>query len=165
MCEPPVAKICVLDGGTALRDPYTRESLQQTLSFMGCKSRHAYKVAFRCFDVLDQLSGKSTRVNYQLRGRFPRAALRDAAFDGGRAQLTRAQFMALVAWALADYKYSKPDQMHDMEIACRREDYYLRRPFSCGGELPPNVRIKGGRLSRHCFRLFGAASRSGKRAV
>ena len=116
---PGINKISLLDASARARDPYTRDSLQQTLSFMGCKSRHAFKVAQRCFDALDQLGGRTTRFAYQLRGRFPRAALRDAHFEGSRAELTRAQFASLVAWALADYKYSKPDQMHDMDIACR----------------------------------------------
>lgn len=102
-------------------EPYTRESLGQTLSFMGCKQRHAFKVSQRVFDTLALIGGPApARVQSQLRGRFPRGQLRGAIFKGDTAFLTRSQLFAIVAWALAEYRYTKPDQMDDLAIACRR---------------------------------------------
>ena len=109
----------VSDAGTPPQDPYTRESLAQTLSLMGCKSRHAFKVSTRVFDTLEQMSGRSSRTSCQLRGRFPRGVLRGVQFEGAQARLTRPQFTALIAWALAEYKYASERQVIDIDIACR----------------------------------------------
>lgn len=105
----------------SVAEPYTRGSLGQTLSFMGCKQRHAFKVSQRVFDTLTLLGGPAAaRVQSQLRGRFPRGALRGAIYRGETACLTRSQLHAIVGWALAEYRYTKPDQLDDLAIACRR---------------------------------------------
>lgn len=111
----------VVESATTPTEPYTRESLGQTLSFMGCKQRHAFKVAQRVFDTLALIGGPAAaRVQSQLRGRFPRGQLRGAIYKGDTAFLTRSQLFAIVGWALAEYRYTKPDQMDDLAIACRR---------------------------------------------
>lgn len=108
-------------------EPYTRESLGQTLSFMGCKQRHAFKVSQRVFDTLALVGGPAAaRVQSQLRGRFPRGQLRGAIYKGETAFLTRPQLYAIVAWALAEYRYTKPDQVDDLAIACRRGSARIR---------------------------------------
>ena len=113
------------------RAVYTRESLASALRLMGTKPRHSVKVAARVFDALDALSrtspagGGHSPATASPRGllyRLPRAAARQVVFGPNRAAvLPRPQFDALVAWALADFQYTKPDQVDVLRLACRHE--------------------------------------------
>jgi hypothetical protein len=111
-------------GGGDRRTLYTRESLASVLCLMGAKPRHSTKVAARVFDALSTLcrraqldAGGGARALPQ---RLPRPVVRTATFAGAAASLPRPQFEALVAWALAEYQYAKPDQLEDLRLACRR---------------------------------------------
>lgn len=122
-----VALLCAVDGGEEERTvaAYTRDTLASMLRLMGAKPRHSLKVAARVFDALDALSrqphalvpGGNAR---SLPHRLPRAATRAVVFAGNSARLPRPQFDALVAWALAEFQYAKPDQADDLRLACRR---------------------------------------------
>jgi hypothetical protein len=111
-------------GGGDSRTLYTRESLASALCLMGAKPRHSTKVAARVFDALSALcrrtqldAGGGARA---LPHRLPRPVVRTTTFAGAAASLPRPQFEALVAWALAEYQYAKPDQLEDLRLACRR---------------------------------------------
>ena len=113
------------------RAVYTRDSLASALRLMGTKPRHSVKVAARVFDALDALSrsspagGGHSPAAASPRGllhRLPRAAARQVVFGHNRsAVLPRPQFDSLVAWALADFQYTKPDQLDVLRLACRHE--------------------------------------------
>lgn len=110
---------------------YTRESLASTLRLMGTKPRHSVKVAARVFDALEALArtahastGSASQSSASPRGllhRVPRAAARRVLFSQHGAVLPRPQFDALVAWALADFQYTRPDQVDVLQLACRHE--------------------------------------------
>ena len=125
------------DGGAAPQESavqrrtlYTRDTLASALCLMGAKPRHSLKVAARVFDTLGvlarrmQLPGGGGAVapagRRVLPNRLPRPVVRAATFSDGSAELPRPQFEALVAWALAEYQYAKPDQLEDLRLACRR---------------------------------------------
>jgi hypothetical protein len=102
---------------------YTRETLASTLCLMGAKPRHSVKVAARVFEVLSALSRRNTAGPGSSRApphRLPRLVAREVVFEGSSALLPRPHFEALVAWALAEYSYSKADQADDLRLACRR---------------------------------------------
>ena len=119
------------EAGAQSRTLYTRDTLASALCLMGAKPRHSLKVAARVFDTLGVLarrlqlpvgSGGATATAglRMLPHRLPRPVVRAATFGDGAAELPRPQFEALVAWALAEYQYAKPDQLEDLRLACRR---------------------------------------------
>ena len=119
------------DAGAQSRTLYTRDTLASALCLMGAKPRHSLKVAARVFDTLGVLArrlqlpggagGATAAAGMRLLPhRLPRPVVRVATFVDGAAELPRPQFEALVAWALAEYQYAKPDQLEDLRLACRR---------------------------------------------
>jgi hypothetical protein len=136
------------EGGAAPcegRTLYTRDTLASALCLMGAKPRHSLKVAARVFDTLGVLArrlqlpagGGSAAATAGLRvlpHRLPRPVVRAATFAGGAAELPRPQFEALVAWALAEYQYAKPDQLEDLRLACRRV-----AQAACARQRPPDA--------------------------
>jgi hypothetical protein len=106
---------------------YTRDTLASALCLMGAKPRHSLKVAARVFDALGLLARRAALEGgacpsglRSLPHRLPRPVARTATFAGSAASLPRPHFEALVAWALAEYQYAKPDQVEDLRLACRR---------------------------------------------
>jgi hypothetical protein len=105
---------------------YTRDTLACALCLMGAKPRHSLKVAARVFDALTMLArrtldgGTGPSGSRVLPHRLPRPVVRSVSFAGDAASLPRPHFEALVAWALAEYQYAKPDQLEDLRLACRR---------------------------------------------
>ena len=119
------------EAGAQSRTLYTRDTLASALCLMGAKPRHSLKVAARVFDTLGVLARRlqlpggvggatATAGLRVLPHRLPRPVVRAASFVDGAAELPRPQFEALVAWALAEYQYAKPDQLEDLRLACRR---------------------------------------------
>lgn len=111
-----------LSSNAAAQHLYTRETLASTLCLMGAKPRHSVKVAGRAFEVLAALSRRTTAGPGSSRApphRLPRLVVREVVFEGSAALLLRPQFEALMVWALAEYSYSKADQVEDLRLACR----------------------------------------------
>ena len=143
-------------GGAKSRTLYTRDTLASALCLMGAKPRHSLKVAARVFDTLGLLARRlqlpggpggatATAGLRMLPHRLPRPVVRAATFVDGAAELPRPQFEALVAWALAEYQYAKPDQLDDLRLACRR---VARRGLRA--ELCADARFPQDTRAPHC---------------
>jgi len=140
------------EAGAQSRTLYTRDTLASALCLMGAKPRHSLKVAARVFDTLGVLArrlqlpggqgGATATVGLRmLPHRLPRPVVRAATFVDGAAELPRPQFEALVAWALAEYQYAKPDQLEDLRLACRRVARRGLRAEPCAdARLPQDTR-------------------------
>ena len=139
------------DGEAQQRTLYTRDTLASALCLMGAKPRHSLKVAARVFDTLGVLARRlqlpggaggagATAGLRVLPHRLPRPVVRAASFTGAAAELPRPQFEALVAWALAEYQYAKPDQLEDLRLACRRAKRLARTPRRAHATPPQDTR-------------------------
>lgn len=143
--NPKLLFIVVVDGGEDRGDgkggsfKYTRPVLQSTLQFMGCKSRHSFKISRKVFDVMrynrsiDGITPSSdaseirSESSHEMVGQnlIEETVERRSSkqFEMYKRQATvvvaRKTFLSVVCDALSLYKYVGPNQMADLLLACR----------------------------------------------
>ncbi|KAF7823368.1 P-loop NTPase domain-containing protein LPA1-like protein 1-like [Senna tora] len=123
---------------------YARPVLQSTLQLMGCKSRHAFKISRRVFEIVKNESstvtvlpdgmiiseygqsasiylGKSNGMNQLFSDKDDKT--NSVPFELYKRRTTafvrREKFLDIICDALTEYKYVGPNQRADLVLACR----------------------------------------------
>lgn len=98
---------------------YTRSVLQSTLQLMGCKARHAFKIAQTVFEVMRR---EYSDFNLHHDNEYDETT-NTKTFELYKRRTTvvvsRHLFLDVVCKALSDYKYLSPTQKPDLILACR----------------------------------------------